>query len=112
MDQESEVFRSLPFPFEGGVFPAQLGALVQVTVLDGVEPAREVVHAEDGSWMVGDGVNDPNEPGAVAVTHMSHAVERNSSIAGLATMPAGHMATRSGPGAEWVVRRHDWPDEP
>jgi hypothetical protein len=62
----SEVFQHLPFPFEGGVFPEKLGAVVQRTVLDGHEPAREVVHADDGSWLVGDGVNDPNPPGASA----------------------------------------------
>jgi hypothetical protein len=36
-------------------------------VLDGSEPAREVIHADDNSWMVGDGVNDPKEPGAAAL---------------------------------------------
>jgi hypothetical protein len=106
------MFQHLPFPFEGDVFPASLGAVVQLTVLEGAEPAREVIHAEDGSWLVGDGVNDPNVPGAVVATHMAHAVERNSSIAELAAMPAGHRATRSGPGATWVIAPHVWLHEP
>jgi len=106
-----EIFRQLPFPFEGATFPRSLGAVVQHTVLSGLEPAREVVHAEDGSWLVGDGVNDPNLPGASTVTHISHAIERNSSIAELATMPPGHMARRSGPVAEWRTEPLVWLDE-
>lgn len=97
------MFRRLPFPFEGDSFPAQLGAVVQRTVLDGHEPAREVVHAPDGSWAVGDGVHDPNLPGASVATHIWHAVERNSSVAQLATMPPGHVAERTGPGSPWQV---------
>lgn len=112
VDHDSEMFRHLPFPFEGDVFPPSLGAVVQLTVLHGDEPAREVIHAEDGSWLVGDGVNDPNVPGAAVATHMAHAIERNSSIAELAVMPAGHIASREGPGEAWVIAPHDWPPEP
>lgn len=112
VDHGSEMFRHLPFPFDGDVFPPNLGAVIQLTVLNGDEPAREVVHAEDGSWLIGDGINDPNERGAVVASHMVHAVERNSSIAELAVMPPGHTATRSGPGASWVIERHAWPEEP
>jgi hypothetical protein len=39
---------------------------------------------------VGDGVNDPNLPGASIVTHVAHTVERNSSITELGNMPSGH----------------------
>jgi hypothetical protein len=108
MDDGSEVFRHLPFPFEGGAFPSNLGALIQRTVLNGVEPAREVIHAEDGSWLVGDGINDPNPPGASVVAHMSHVIERNSSVAGLADLPVGHIATRTHPGDPWLVTAHHW----
>lgn len=86
--------------------------MIQLTVLDGDEPAREAVHAKDGSWLVGDGINDPNVPGAVVASHMMHAVEWNSAIAELAVMPPAHIATRSDPGASWVIERHVWPDEP
>ena len=37
------------------------------TVFQGEEPAREVVHDSNNGWAVGDGVKDPNEPGAVVV---------------------------------------------
>lgn len=102
-DVPHEMFRHLSFPFEDDVFPVQLGAVVQRTVLDGWEPAREVTHAPDGSWAVGDGVHDPNPPGASVATHIWHAVERNSSMAQLATMPPGHVAERTGPGSPWHV---------
>jgi len=89
-----EMFQRLPFPFGGGEFPAALGAVVQRTVLDGSEPAREVIHTTDGSWLVGDGINDPNPPGASVATHIWHAIERNSWIRSLASMPPGHIAKR------------------
>ena len=104
------MFQHLPFPFADGVFPAQLGAVVQRTVLDCDEPAREVTHAADGSWLVGDGVHDPNEPGAAVATHLWHVIERNSSVAELATLPPGHVASRSGPGEPWRIDRHAWPE--
>ena len=106
MDHGSERFRHLPSPFEGDVFPSNLGAVISRTVLRGDEPAREVIHAEDGSWLVGAGINDASEPGAAVASHMAHAVERNSSIAELAVMPAAHIATRTGPGTPWVIKRH------
>jgi hypothetical protein len=93
----------MPFPYEEGRFPAALGAVVQNTVLSGEEPAREVIHTPEGDWCVGDGVSDPNVPGACTATHISHAVERNSSIALLATMPPGHIAHRLDPGASWEI---------
>jgi hypothetical protein len=105
------MFRHLPFPFESDEFPAQLGAVVQCTVLDGRELAREVIHAEDGSWLVSDGVNDPNLPGASIATHIWHAIERNSSMASLASMPPGHIAKRSNPAEPWVITQHAWADD-
>jgi hypothetical protein len=85
--------------------------VVQLTVLNGLEPAREVVHSEDGSWLIGDGVNDPNLPGACAVTHISHAIAGNGAIAELATMPPGHMARRDEPGSEWRTEPLAWLDD-
>lgn len=105
-----EMFQHLPFPFPDSTFPRQLGAVVQRTVLRGEEPAREVVHATDGSWLVGDGVNDPNEPGACVASHIWHAIDRNSSMVELADMPPGHIATRLTPGDSWLVSPHHWPD--
>ena len=93
----------MPFPFRGGRFPDELGAVVQRTVLSGEEPAREIIHTPDGTWAVGDGINDPNVPGACTVTHMAHAVARNSSLAALATMLPGHIAQRAAPGEPWTI---------
>jgi hypothetical protein len=93
----------LPFPFEGGRFPKNLAAVVQGTVLSGDIPAREVVHTADGSWLIGDGVSDRTLPGASMVSHISHAVQWNSSIADLATMEPGHIAERSDPGHPWQI---------
>ncbi|WP_395690682.1 hypothetical protein [Nocardioides sp.] len=101
---DEEIFQRLPFPYEGGRFPANLGALVQRTVLTGELPAREVVHTSDGSWAIGDGVNDPNLPGASVISHISHVVTMNSSVAALATMPPGHIAEREAAGGPWEIK--------
>lgn len=98
-----EIRRHLPFPFEGGRFPKALGAQIQATVLSGDIPAREVIHTPDGSWLIGDGVSDPSLPGASMVSQISHAVQWNSSIAELATMGPGHIATRLDPGHPWHI---------
>jgi hypothetical protein len=101
---DTEMRRVMPFPYEGDRFPAALGAVVQGTVLQGEQPARVVIHTPEGDWCIGDGVNDPNLPGASTATHISHAVELNSSIAALATMPPGHIARRTDPGHDWQVQ--------
>jgi hypothetical protein len=49
--------------------------------------AREVVHTVDGSWMVGDGNNDPNLAGASVATRIARVVGQKSSIAALASTP-------------------------
>jgi hypothetical protein len=110
VSSEGEMSRYLPFPFEGDRFPDALGAVVQRTVLEGEQPAREVVHFSAGSWAVGDGVNDPNISGSSVATHIAHAIERNSSIARLATMPPGHVAERSGPDDAWTISLLDESD--
>ena len=96
----TEVFRHVLFPFVDGVLPRELGAVVQCTVLEGLLPAREVAHTEDNSWLVGDGVNDPNEPEACVVACIWHVIEQNSSVAALATMRVGHTQRR-GPVQQW-----------
>jgi hypothetical protein len=98
-----EIRQHLPFPFEGGCFPKNLGAVVQGTVLSGDIPARQVVHTPDGFWLIGDGVSDSSLPGACMVSQISHAVQWNSSIAALATMGPGHIAERSDPGHPWQI---------
>lgn len=103
-----EVFRHVRFPFVDARFPASLGAVVQRTVLEGTEPARAVIHSDDGSWLVGDGVNDPNLPGAVVVVGITHVVERDRSLAELATLPPGCIAERDSPDDAWHVRSQEW----
>lgn len=107
-----EMFRRVPFPFPEGLFPSQLGVVVQRTVADGDEPAREVIHTEDNSWLVGDGIWDPNLPGAATVLHMHHLLEADPTLYELASLPLGHVATRDGRQGAWAIARHEWPDEP
>lgn len=106
MTEPDDMRRALPFPYAGNVFPPELGAVVQRTVLDGREPARIVIHDADGDWAIGDGVNDPSLPGACLVTHIEHVVAADPTIASLAYMPAGHQAERATPREEWTVTRH------
>ena len=67
-----------------------------------------VVHTQDNSWLVGDGVNDPNLPRAVVVAGISHIADADASVAELATLPLGHIAERTDPSLPWVVSRHEW----
>ena len=65
-------------------------------MLDGSEPAGEVIHDEDNNWLVGDGVTDPDLPRAAVASHIWPVIERNSSVADLTTLPLGHIATGQG----------------
>lgn len=90
------MFKELPFPFHDNEFPADLGAVVMRTVLDGQRPGLHVAHFPDGGgWAAGDGVGDPNEPGAVIATHIWHAIEKDSRIREVASLPPGQQANRS-----------------
>jgi len=111
-DDRREMFRHLPFPFQDGRFPPQLGAGVQRTVADGREPAREVIHTNDNSWLIGDGIGDPNLPGASTVLHLQHLLLADPTLEELAFLPLGQMATRDGLGGPWAVTKHKWRDEP
>jgi len=105
------MIRHMPFLFPDGRFPPELGAVIQRTVLEGHEPARELIHDADNYWVVGDGITDPNLPGASVASHMLHVIERNSSVAELSSLPLGHIAIREGPGTPWVVAPHDYPSD-
>ena len=107
----ADMVRRRPWPFPGGRFPDDLGAVVQRTVLDGRLPALVVAHAEDGDWMVGDGVNDPNEPGATTATHMRHVVALDPSVGTLAELPPGRRADRESAAHEWVVSDFAYEDD-
>ena len=43
-----EMFQYLPWPFPDNQFPADLGAVVMRSVLDGVMPALQVLHDPEG----------------------------------------------------------------
>ncbi len=105
------ILRNVDFPFPDARFPDLLGAVVQRTVLTGEEPARVVIHDEHNDWLVGDGVNDPNLPGASVLACISHLAEDDAAVAGLATMPIGHAATRESPDKPWTITPHEWPDD-
>jgi hypothetical protein len=96
-----EVFRDLPFPYPDAKFPADQGAVVQTTVGTGERPALYVAHTPDNDWLVGDGISDPNEPGACVVMGIWHVIEHNSSVATLADLPIGWHAHRSDPRTTW-----------
>ena len=102
-----EIFRSLSWPFERAEFPPSLGAVVQWTVANGEFPALYVGDTEDNSWLVGDGVNDPNAAGTCAAVCIWAAITRNSSMRGLADLPPGWAAERDAPGDPW--RRAPFP---
>ena len=106
-----EMFRHVAWPFPLGKFPAHLGVVVQRTVLSGDSPALIVIHTQDNDWLVEDGVSDPNLPDASVATHMSHVVQRNSSLTGLVDLPPGWEAHRDAPGQPWIRVRHEWPDD-
>ena len=108
----AEMRQHVPFPFPDQRLRVELGAVVQETVLGGQLPARLVVHTDDNNWMVGDGVNDPNESGACIATHMSHVVARDGSVAALSALPLGHQAERPGLGQPWIISRFEWEPEP
>lgn len=81
------------------------------SVLDGLEPARQVIHTEDNDWLVGDGINDPNLPGASVATHLRHVLDRDPTVEELASLPLGHVAFRDDPTKPWRVAQHEWPKE-
>jgi hypothetical protein len=91
-----EIFQHLPFPFPGGRFPLELGAVVQRTVLDGIEPAREVIHTADG---------------ACVVTGFRHVVDDDPTVEQLASIEPGHLAWRRSTESPWQVGPHEFPDE-
>lgn len=73
-------------------FPKGLPAVVQTTVLNGELPAFEVLHDDEGYWLVGDGVNDPNVEGAAVLAHMAHVVQHNPRVVEVADLPRGSCA--------------------
>ena len=96
-----EVFQHVPFPFSDGRFPPHLDAMVQRRVVDGELPALTVIHTADNSWVVLDGVNDPNLDGACVIDAMTHLVEDDPSLAVLAQLDVGQRADREHAADVW-----------
>jgi hypothetical protein len=108
----NEMFQSRPWPFQGNRFPADLGAVVMKTVLDDGLPVLQFVHSADNSWLVADGRNDPNVPGACVATHLQHVLKNDPSLGELASLPIGHQANRTSVGELWVVEPFSYEDGP
>ncbi|MFD4691976.1 hypothetical protein [Streptomyces sp. NPDC058463] len=101
----------LSWPYERGVFPAGLLAIVQRTVSEARLPALTVIHDDEDDWLVSDDVHDPNEDGASIVQHLQHVLALDPSLAELATMPPGHVACRTSGTASWEVSTWDYADD-
>jgi hypothetical protein len=82
---------------------AGVGAIVQRTVVNGEMPALVVVHDDEGDWLIGDGVNDPNEDDACDLFHLGHVLELDPSLMQVMDMPDGHMATRESATSAWEI---------
>jgi hypothetical protein len=100
--------RRLWWPYPGGRFPVNLGALVQRTILDGQEPVRVVVHDRVRDWGVGDGIDDPDQPGASVVSSMWRLADADPTLQELATMAPGTLAYRESPGDPWQFDDYEY----
>lgn len=65
-------------------------------------PALQVVHFEDWYWGVADAIDSPTVRN-VTGTHLRHVLDRDPTIAELATMQPGYQADRDAVGDPWVI---------
>ncbi|RJQ80394.1 hypothetical protein D5S17_07975 [Pseudonocardiaceae bacterium YIM PH 21723] len=107
----AELIINAPFPFADNVFPAELGAVVQRSVLDGSEPALFVAHTEDNAWLVGDGVSDPNIEGACVVAPMVDVLAKDEKVTEVADLPVGMAAYRDSADEPWQRESFTWAEE-
>ncbi len=101
-----------PFPFADGRFPPDLGAIAHWTVARCERPALEVYHDHDNYWLVLDGVTDPLAPDSTIVDALTHLSADDPTLAGLATLPPGHVATRRHPTDPWRIAEMEPEDDP
>lgn len=81
-------------------------AFVQVRVMSGASPALQVVRHPDGYWLVSDGAADIerfDDPGRAVRADLSHAALWDGSIAQLAGMSPGSIATRLRQDLNWTI---------
>jgi hypothetical protein len=83
-------------------FAPDTPAIIQRTVIEGQTPALVVIHDDEGDWLVADGVNDPNVPGASGLFHIAHLLQLDPSISAISDLPVGFAARRSSPDAPWI----------
>lgn len=89
-------------------YPDGLRVVVQRTVLEARLPALIVIHDDEDDWLVGDGVNDPNQAGSCVIAHMEHLIEVDPTLMELADLPLGCQARRSSPSRPWERSRHEY----
>jgi hypothetical protein len=87
-----------------------MAAVVQHTVARGELPALVVVRDDEDYWLVGDGIGDPNSPGACGLYHMAHVTERDPSVSVTVALPKGYAATRDSVGDRWQVEKWHYGD--
>jgi hypothetical protein len=105
-DRPEDAMRfDIPWPFPDDRFPDDLGAVVMHSILDGRRPALQVVHFEDGTWGVADAIDTPTERNMTA-THLRHVLDRDPTIAELATMGPGYQADRDVVDDAWLISPH------
>ncbi len=92
-------------------FPDGLGAVVQWTVAREELPALIVIHDSDGDWLIGDGVNDPNEAGACGIVHIRQVANVDPTVEQTATLPPGHYAHRPAGDQPWTISPWRYPSE-
>ncbi|WP_371541769.1 hypothetical protein OG266_01510 [Streptomyces sp. NBC_00554] len=66
-----------------------------------------MIHDDAGDWLVSDDIHDPNEDGASHIVHLDLA--HDPSLAQLAAVPPGHIATRQTSDDPWDIRL--WTDD-
>jgi hypothetical protein len=70
-----------------------------------------VIHDDEGYWLICDGVNDPNVPGASGLFNIDHLASIDPSIADTAALPIGFVARRSSPQSSWTFSEFSYEDE-
>lgn len=101
-------FRYLPWPFPNIEFPADLGAFVMRSVLDGAMPGLQVLHDPEGGWALADGGGDPNDQRALVITHIRHVTCHDPSLNELATMQPGTEANLESVDDDWQLSSFSW----
>jgi hypothetical protein len=88
----------------------EVAGVVQRTIVNGEMPALVVVHDDDGDWLIGDGVNDPNEDGACGIFHLGHIVSMDPTLAEVMNLPIGYSAMRETASSVWEISRWEYED--